>query len=151
MSSSQVKAPELLLARQGYVLERTARAVRQLHAERLAGVGLLPHQHAILCCLDEFGPDHQKAVAGRLRLDPGDIVAYLDGLESSGAITRERDPRDRRRQIVSITGSGKVMLAAAERALDDAENQAFAALDDKSRAALGELLERVYSDLVARD
>ncbi|MDG3010470.1 winged helix-turn-helix transcriptional regulator [Rhodococcus sp. D2-41] len=151
MSSSPVKAPESLLSRPGYVLERAARMVRQLHAEGLAGVGLLPHQHAILCCLDEFGPDHQKAVAGRLRLDPGDIVAYLDGLETNGAITRERDARDRRRQIVSITDSGRATLAAAERALDNAEKQAFAALDGEARTALGELLERVYADLVARD
>ena len=44
---------------------------------------MLPNQHAILSTLHELGPSHQKELALRVVIDPGDIVSYLDGLQQS--------------------------------------------------------------------
>lgn len=135
-----------LADRLGYVYVKAAYKVRQLYVGKLSEVGLLPNQHAILSTLNELGACHQKELAARVVLDPGDIVAYLDGLQKSKDIVRERDPEDRRRQIVSITGKGRRTLVDADRALDEVEHVVFGALTREQRALLVNAAERI-SDL----
>lgn len=127
-----------LADRLGYAFVKAAWKVRQFYAEKLSEVGLLPNQHAILSTLNELGPCHQKALAARVVLDPGDIVAYLDALQKARYVERNRDPEDRRRQIVSITDEGRALLAEADRALDDVESEVFGAISPDRRALLAE-------------
>lgn len=138
MPSARDSETTPLADRLGYGFVRAAWKVRQFYAEKLAGVGLLPNQHAILSTLNELGPCHQKALAARVVLDPGDIVAYLDSLQKARYIERNRDPEDRRRQIVSITDEGRALLVEADRALDDVESAVFGALSPERRALLTE-------------
>lgn len=136
-------SPPPLASRLGYGLVKAAFKVRQRYAEKLAEVGLAPNQHAILSTLGELGPCHQKALAQRVVLDPGDIVAYLDGLQKAGHIERERDPADRRRQIVAITESGRTILAASDALLDDVEAEVFGPATEQERRLLAAALARI--------
>lgn len=133
-----------LSRRPGFVFVRAALRVRQVYAEALATVGLLPNQHAILSTLDELGPCHQKELAQRVVVDQGDIVAYLDGLQNNGHILRERDPSDRRRQIVTITDAGRELLAESDQVLDQIEADTFSVLSDRERAQLTRISTRLY-------
>jgi DNA-binding MarR family transcriptional regulator len=128
--------PAALRGRTSFVLIKLAALARQRCAEELATAGLSQHQHAILCCLDEYGPACQKDIAARLGLDGGDIVAFVDGLQQAGLISRERDQRDRRRQILAITAAGRRRLRAVEKRLDAAEPGPLAALAPEQRAQL---------------
>lgn len=145
--SSPEYAPRLS-RRPGFVFIRAALRVRQIYAEALAGVGLLPNQHAILSTLEELGPCHQKELAQRVVLDQGDIVAYLDGLQNNGHIVRERDPKDRRRQIVTITDLGREILAESDRVLDHVEVDTFSALSAKDRVHLDRIATSLYEAAV---
>ncbi len=69
-------------------------------------------------------------------VDPGDIVAYLDSLQESGYVVRERDQSDRRRQVVSITDSGVAKLIEGDAALDGVEQEVFESLTDRERETL---------------
>jgi DNA-binding MarR family transcriptional regulator len=137
--------PAALRGRPGFTLARLGNLVRQECAARLAEAGLTQHQHAILCCLDEFGPACQRDVAARLSLDTGDIVAFLDGLQQRGLVLRERDQRDRRRQVVSLTEGGQRTLRETEELLDAAGPGALAALSETERAELARLAARVLA------
>ena len=128
--------PLALRSRPAFVLARLAALARQECARQLAEVGLSQHQHAILCCLDEYGSACQKDIAARLGIDGGDIVAFIDGLQGRGLVERERDQRDRRRQILTITASGKRLLRKVESRLDKAEPGLLAALSPEQRAAV---------------
>lgn len=134
-----------LARRPGFVFVRAALRVRQVYADALAQVGLLPNQHAILSTLEELGPSHQKMLADRVVLDQGDIVAYLDGLQNGGYVVRERDPKDRRRQIVTITDAGRELLAESDRVLDHVEEDTFSTLNKKDRDDLIRLSTILYS------
>jgi DNA-binding MarR family transcriptional regulator len=139
--------PAALRNRTSFVLIKLAGLARQHCAGQLAAVGLSQHQHAILCCLDEFGRACQKDIARRLGLDGGDVVAFVDGLQQSGLITRERDERDRRRQILALTTSGRRTLRRVERLMDAAEPGALAALTQERRA----LLQAIATEVLAAD
>ncbi|KZM72360.1 MarR family winged helix-turn-helix transcriptional regulator [Nocardia terpenica] len=133
--------------RLGYLLVRSAMRVRQRYLSQLSTLGLLPNQHVILATLHELGPCHQKELATRIGLDTGDLVTYLDGLHTAGAIERTRDPKDRRRQIVSLTPEGRTTLETADRALDILEGVTFGCFSATERALLGEHLARLYRSL----
>ncbi|WP_067697352.1 MarR family winged helix-turn-helix transcriptional regulator [Nocardia jejuensis] len=136
-----------LSSRFGYLLVRSALRVRQRYVNELSTIGLLPNQHAILSTLNELGACHQKELAARIGLDTGDIVAYLDGLDAEGFVERNRDPADRRRQVVSLLPAGKVVLATADRVLDAVEAETFGCLDPAERVAFGRSLDRLYESL----
>lgn len=141
-SASRSETPPLA-DRLGYVYVKAAYKVRQLYVGKLSEVGLLPNQHAILSTLNELGACHQKELATRVVLDPGDIVAYLDGLQRTKSIVRERDPEDRRRQIVSITDKGRRTLLDADRALDEVEHAVFGGLSADQRALLARAADQI--------
>jgi MarR family transcriptional regulator, lower aerobic nicotinate degradation pathway regulator len=145
MSVPEAQLPAALRARPSFALARLGILVRQQCAEQLAAAGLSQHQHAILCCLEEFGPACQRDVAARLGIDSGDIVAFFDGLQKRGLVLRERDQRDRRRQVVSLTSGGRQLLREIEEKLDAAEPGVLAALSDTERAEFCRLAVRVLA------
>lgn len=145
MSVPEAQLPATLRRRASFALARLGAAARQQCTERLAAVGLSQRQHAILCCLGEFGPACQRDVAVRLGIDTGDIVAVFDGLQKRGLVLRERDQRDRRRQVVSLTADGRQLLDEAGRLLDAAEPGMLAALSEAEQAELLRLAARVLA------
>lgn len=145
MAASESPLPAALRRRASFALARLGMLARQQCTDRLAAAGLSQHQHAILCCLDEFGPACQVDIAARLGIDTGDIVAFFDGLQQRGLVVRERDPRDRRRQIVSLTGVGQQALVECEQLLDAAEPGMLAAVSVAERAELTRLAVRVLA------
>jgi MarR family transcriptional regulator, lower aerobic nicotinate degradation pathway regulator len=146
-SSQSLLLPAALRNRTSFVLIKLAALARQRCAEQLAAVGLSQHQHAILCCLDEYGRACQKDIATRLGIDGGDIVAFVDGLQQAGLVTRERDERDRRRQILALTATGRRLLRRVEKLMDEAEPGVLAALTEEQRA----LLHACATEVLAAD
>ena len=128
--------PAALRNRTSFVLIKLAALARQHCAGQLAVAGLSQHHHAILCCLDEYGRACQKDIAARLGIDGGDVVAFVDGLQRAGLISRERDERDRRRQILALTASGRQLLRRVEGLMDAAEPGPLGALTEEQRALL---------------
>jgi MarR family transcriptional regulator, lower aerobic nicotinate degradation pathway regulator len=137
--------PAALRNRTSYRLVKLAALIRDECAGALSSTGLSQHQHAVLCCLDEFGPACQKDIAIRLGIDGGDLVAFIDGLQGAGLITRERDSRDRRRQILTITAAGGRRLRQVEKLFELAEPGVLAALTGEQRAALSEAAATVLA------
>ena len=145
MSAPEMLLPTALRGRPSFVLAKLGTLARQQCADLLAEARLNQHQHAILCCLDEYGPACQKDIALRLGIDSGDIVAFIDGLQAQGLILRERDERDRRRQILTLTASGKRLLHKIEKMLDAAEPGILAVLSETESALLHQWAIRVLA------
>jgi DNA-binding MarR family transcriptional regulator len=118
-------------------------------AETVAEQMRFPH-FAVLACLEEFGSASQRAISERLRLDPSDLVGFVDWLESAGFVERQRDERDRRRYAVDLTPAGRQALRTRARAAERMNAELFGALTEAEREQLLTLLLRSLEGLGGR-
>src|SRR3954454_17692330 len=98
-----------------WLLGRAAQRGHQLAQERLAAAGIRKWHYGVLAALAEFGQQSQADIGRRLGLDRSDMVAVLNDLQADGYVGREPDPADRRRNIVTISDSGREALAGFDR------------------------------------
>jgi DNA-binding MarR family transcriptional regulator len=126
-------SPGLLLALLGQEAMRRLRAAHTAH-------NLKPRQFQILGLLHDHGGLAQRELMQTMGVDPSILVTLLNPLEADGLVTRERDPDDRRRHLVTLTPSGQRHLASAARAQQDAEDALFSSLASDQREQLRILL-----------
>ncbi|HEY5136546.1 MAG TPA: MarR family transcriptional regulator [Candidatus Nanopelagicales bacterium] len=136
--------PQVMLATATYLVGRLSVDGRRRAVAAVTSAGLRLNSYAVLACLHEFGSSSQRDLSERLGLDPSDVVAVLDELESHGYVSRTRCTEDRRRYDVSITASGTRVRKAAARALEAAQDGFLAALDPAEREQLTTLLRRMH-------
>ncbi|HZD00358.1 MAG TPA: MarR family winged helix-turn-helix transcriptional regulator [Actinomycetes bacterium] len=144
--------PSGLLRHPTYLLSKLAMIGRRQALEDMAAEDLgakLPHNRwhhfAVLSCLADFGPVCQRRVGEHLSMDSSDLVAVLDDLERAGWVDRQRDQRDRRRQLVSLTATGKNALQRLDDVFRHAEATILAPLTTAERHQLHDLLLRALS------
>jgi DNA-binding MarR family transcriptional regulator len=68
----------------------------------------------------------------------------LNHLERSGLLVREPDPRDRRKNAVTVTPAGRRTVERCARLADEANENLLAPLDAEERRTLMSLLARVH-------
>jgi DNA-binding MarR family transcriptional regulator len=108
---------------------------------------LSPRQFHLLGLLHAGGAMGQSELGQTMGTDPSILVTMLNPLEADGLISRERDPADRRRHLVTLTAAGEQHLARAAEAQREAENALFVGLDDEEREQLRRLLLAVQTGL----
>ena len=77
---------------------------------------------------------------------PG-LVGIVDELEKRGLVQRQRDPDDRRRNMIVLSAPGQAMLAQMFRVVDAIEQPVRAALGPDDMATLIALTERAVAAL----
>jgi DNA-binding MarR family transcriptional regulator len=122
------------------LLTRLARVVYRFASE--AQMGMRLKEYASLSYLRHRGGIPQHALADALHMDANNCVLVLNELEAAGYAERRRDPKDRRRHIVTMTPEGERALEQAERALEMVEDEVLGALDTEERSTLRTLLAR---------
>jgi DNA-binding MarR family transcriptional regulator len=139
----QGRAPRRLQGTAFWLLGRAARQAERVTQERLFEAGMRRGFYGVLATLEEFGPGAQAEIGRRLGIDPSDMVAILNDLERAGYVSRERDPDDRRRNSVTMTGAGARALIRFDGAIADAQDAMLASLSPAERDQLIDLLEQL--------
>jgi MarR family transcriptional regulator, lower aerobic nicotinate degradation pathway regulator len=134
------RLPAELVASSLFLLKRLGFTAKQRSVDEYERIGLSPYQYAILALLDAGAPETQAAIADALGYDRGTLVGLLDELEEQALVERKRDPDDRRRQLVRLTGDGKRMLGKLRALSQRLEDEFLAPLDAEQRAQLHALL-----------
>jgi DNA-binding MarR family transcriptional regulator len=134
--------PGLLLALLGQEAMRRLRAAHTAH-------NLKPRQFQVLGLLHDHGGLAQRELIQEMNVDPSILVTLLNPLEADGLVSRERDPADRRRHLVTLTAAGERALVSASRAQKETEETLFASLDDEQRQTLGAMLIALRDGLAA--
>ncbi|OBI67803.1 MarR family winged helix-turn-helix transcriptional regulator [Mycobacterium sp. E796] len=72
---------------------------------------LTPSQTSVLIRLYKDGPASTSELAGAERVRSQSMTATLAGLDRLGYLARSPDPDDGRRQVISLTASGRARAA----------------------------------------
>ncbi|HEY1094721.1 MAG TPA: MarR family winged helix-turn-helix transcriptional regulator [Glycomyces sp.] len=118
-------------------------AVADLFAARVAPLGLKPKHAGLLAFLANGGARSQAEAAAAMGVAPSLIVNLADRLEGLGALTRRRDPADRRRQVLALTAEGTRLLQACNRIAEDIDADLTADLEAADTAALHRALTKM--------
>ncbi|OCG73304.1 MarR family winged helix-turn-helix transcriptional regulator [Microbacterium sediminis] len=126
-----------------FLLARANAVSLEAASAALRPFGLKPRSYSVLAlALSDHRPS-QREIAEYLRLDPSQVVALVDDLQSRGLVERETDPSDRRAKVVTATVDGARLFATAGARVRQAEREVFGVLDDAERAMLRKLIDRV--------
>jgi DNA-binding MarR family transcriptional regulator len=88
------------------------------------------------------GPS-QGEIGAAMGIDPSGLIATIDDLEERGWLERQKDPKDRRRNVVVLTEAGTVKLAEGRAAAYARAQELTAPLSAKERRALRDLLAKI--------
>jgi MarR family transcriptional regulator, lower aerobic nicotinate degradation pathway regulator len=127
-----------------FLLSRVGAAVRAGFKEVLAGWRIRPLQYVILLTLDTVGGASQQELCTAAGIDSGNMVELLDGLEALGYASRVRDPRDRRRYVVTMTPTGQSALAELRQAVERYTAGFLSPLTEPERERLASILGKLY-------
>lgn len=137
MSGSRIdRAPTWLLSR----ADARAQAIR---VEAFAAAGSSGYLSRLLASLADQGAASQAELSRRTGIDPSDVVAAVNELEARGFLTRQRDPHDARRNIVTLTSGGRKELARLDAVVADIQDRFLAPLSAAERRTLLKLLGKL--------
>lgn len=126
-----------------WLLGRAAARGRALVAEALAAEDMRMWHHVVLSAVRDLAPVAQADLGRGVRLDPKDLVGVLNDLQSAGLVVREPDPKDRRKNAVSLTERGALLLKRCEKAARAANDELLAPLSEAERDQFMEMLLRI--------
>ncbi|WKD58686.1 MarR family winged helix-turn-helix transcriptional regulator [Corynebacterium caspium] len=143
-SDRSPRIPDSLLESPSFQLERLRRRTRDEIDAVLSSHRTSLREYWALTCLAENGAYSQTALAETLLMDASDVVRLIDSLEVHGWVRRDRDPKDRRRQLVTCTEKGKEVQAelaelvrqGEERALDESTEKQLKHLRRLARSVM---------------
>ncbi|WP_053731134.1 MarR family winged helix-turn-helix transcriptional regulator [Streptomyces sp. WM6378] len=127
-----------------WLIGRVAARGRSLVAEALAEQGVKMLHHAVLAAVSELGPIAQADLGRKLAVDPKDLVGILNDLQADGLTVREPDPRDRRKNAVTVTPTGQDLLERCAAVAETANAQLLAPLTPAEARRLMTLLTRLH-------
>ena len=98
---------------------------------------------AVLAALEEYGDLSQADLGRRLGLDRNEVSGIAVRLERGQYIDRHADPGNRRRNVLTLTASGRRYLEDIQQRADAAQDELLAGLNAAERRQLNELLAKV--------
>lgn len=98
-----------------FPLYAASNLMTRLYRPLLAELGLTYPQYLVMLVLWETSPIQMGDLCQRLYLDSGTLTPLLKRLATAGFITRDRDPQDERRLIVSLTPAGQALKIEARK------------------------------------
>lgn len=100
-------------------------------------------QMFVLVLLGERGEATSADLARMMRITPQALTTLIAPLRDQGHVARRTDEAHARRQLLSLTASGKDLLAEARRLSPAVEDRLLPDFTDDERATLKRLLARV--------
>ena len=94
-------------------LYTASRLMTQAYYPLLKALGISYPQYLVLMILWEKDRQPVNDIAKRLLLETNTVTPLLQRMEKEGLVSRQKDPVDSRRVIVSLTDKGRVMEAEA--------------------------------------
>lgn len=131
----------------GFIINKTAIAIKKEFIKRLKPYGLTPEQWSILNRLGEQDGLSQKDLAQRTYKDQPNTARILDKLEKKMLLKRADNPDDRRGFLIFLTPKGQEIRASILPITTQLNEDAALGLKKQEKNQLINLLNRVYDNL----
>lgn len=119
---------------------RLNHAIERASSRMESRLGVTAQQRFVLRCVGRFPGITAGQLATLLQVDRGTVSAALNRLERKGLITRQADPRDRRRVALGLTPRGHALDRPQDGTVEDAASRAIAALPEEVLRAAAQCL-----------
>lgn len=126
-----------------WLLSRAHARAQAIRLEAFAAAGSSGYRARLLASLADEGPASQAELGRRTGIDPSDVVAAVNELESGRFVTRQRDANDARRNVISLTAAGKKELARLDAVAADVQERFLAPLSENERRQFARLLAKL--------
>ncbi|WIM67377.1 MarR family transcriptional regulator [Corynebacterium breve] len=144
--SSPINLPAALVSSPSFQIERVRRRTRDEVEATLGSRGTTMREFWVLTCIVEENAASQTHLSETLAVDASDMVRLIDSLEKHGWAARERDPKDRRRQIIAPTKKGIKAQAELAALVTAAEDRALDATTTKQLKHLRKLTQAILQE-----
>ena len=105
--------------------------------------------HYVLILLDSHDENlTQKALAEILNIDKSYMATILDYLEKKGFVIREKNPNDRREQLIKLTALAKINIPVIKEAIKKLNERAFNDICQSNKQLFNEILNKIQENLV---
>src|SRR5215471_4787381 len=145
MTPAEDATPALLKEKPTWLITQISAHAHRLLTERLATARARGYHFRLLAALEEFGPASQASLGRHTEMDRSDVAAAVSELASQQLVRRATDQTDRRRNIITITATGRAHLARLNTLLADVQDELLAPLSPGERQALAGALTRVLN------
>ena len=125
------------------LLTQLTKLIYRRASEALLGMSV--KEFSTLAVLNDHSPVPQQELGELLCVDANNLVLLLNDLESREFVFRRRDPADRRRHLVEITGEGLRAFDSAEKGIESVEDDVLTLLTKSERVELQELLAKALN------
>jgi MarR family transcriptional regulator, lower aerobic nicotinate degradation pathway regulator len=123
-----------------WLLSRANARAQSLRLEAFTSAGSTGYVSRLLASLADDGAASQAELSRRTGIDPSDVVAAVDDLESRRLVTRRRDPDDTRRNVITITRKGSAELVRLDAVVAAVQGRFLAPLSEAERRQLTRIL-----------
>ncbi len=130
--NTQSEAPEAvptsLSHSAGFLLNRSARIIRERVEEALHPLGLSAQAYGLMRLIEAGGPTTQQSLCARNKIDRTTMVQLLDQLEERQLVLRQPSSTDRRANLIFLTPRGRKTLSRATRLVKKEQEKFLAPL-----------------------
>lgn len=126
----------------GYLLNRSAKKIREDILSALAPTGLTGQEFLLLKVISAEGALPQNAVAARCSLDPTLVTQIADILEQRGFLSREPHPTDRRTKLLRLTPVGRRLVTRASKAVTKAQQSFLDTVTEQDWQVIRQALQK---------
>jgi len=128
-----------------FKLYSTSLKMTQLYKPMLSALKLTYPQYLVMVVLWEQEGLGIKDVAERLQQDSGSITPLVKRLEAEGYLIRERDQRDERNRVLTLTAAGHALRAEGLRVSREFASHCAITNEDVAHMAAG--LEKLNKNI----
>jgi DNA-binding MarR family transcriptional regulator len=129
-----------------WLLSRANARAQSIRVEAFAAAGSTGYVSRLLASLADEGVASQAELSRRTGIDPSDVVAAINDLESRRLVTRQRDPHDARRNVITLTRTGRAELARLDALVAAIQDRFLAPLSESERLQLTRILTKLTAE-----
>jgi DNA-binding MarR family transcriptional regulator len=129
-----------------WLLSRANARAQSIRTEAFAAAGSTGYISRLLASLADEGVASQAELSRRTGIDPSDVVAAINDLESRRLVTRQRDPHDARRNVITLTRKGRAELARLDATVAAVQERFLAPLSESERQQLTRILTKLTAE-----